>query len=113
MEKYSENRPWGKFEQFSLNEVSTVKIIYVNKNEELSLQYHKKREEFWKIIDGNPIITIGDKEIEAKKDDEFFIPIETKHRIKTKDSPSRILEISFGNFDEKDIVRLEDKYNRI
>ena len=112
MKKYSENRPWGKFEQFSLNEISTVKIISVNPNEELSLQYHNKREEFWRVIDGEALIYIGDEIKKGKQDDEFFIPLKTNHRIKTEESSVRILEISFGEFDENDIVRLEDKYNR-
>jgi len=112
MKKYAEERPWGKFEQFSLNEISTVKIISVNPNEELSLQYHNKREEFWRVIDGEALIYVGDDILKGKKDDEFFIPIKTNHRIKTENSAVRILEISYGEFDENDIVRLEDKYNR-
>jgi len=112
MEKYFEKRPWGSFEQFCKNEVCTVKIINVEPNEELSLQYHIHRDEFWKIILGKAIIVIGEQINYGKEGDEFFIPRETKHRIKTENSPVKILEISFGNFDENDIVRLEDKYKR-
>ena len=50
--------------------------------------------------------------LEAKLDDEFFIPRLVKHRIETCDSLVRILEISYGIFDEKDIFRLEDIYER-
>ena len=42
---YEEERPWGRFRKFTDNQKSTVKIIYVNPNEELSLQSHKKRKE--------------------------------------------------------------------
>ncbi len=112
MEKYSEERPWGKFEQFCLNEPATVKIISVKTNSQLSLQFHHHRDEFWRVVEGKAIITLGDKEIEAVKGDEFFIPRKTNHRISTKDSETKIMEISFGKFDEKDIVRLEDVYNR-
>jgi mannose-6-phosphate isomerase-like protein (cupin superfamily) len=112
MKKYIEKRPWGKFEQFCENEICTVKIINVNPNEELSLQYHLHRDEFWRVLDGSATIVVGDKMQDGKEGDEFFIPKKTRHRIKTGNSPVRILEISFGRFDEDDIVRLEDKYKR-
>lgn len=112
MEKYKEERPWGNFERFTHNEISTVKILTVNPNEELSLQYHQEREEFWKVIDGKGTFTVGDETKCGKQGDEFFIPKETLHQIKTTDSEVRILEIAFGNFDENDIVRIEDKYDR-
>ena len=112
MKKYTEKRPWGSFEQFTHNELSTVKIINVNPGQELSLQYHNHRDEFWRIIRGKANIILGEETHEAKEGDEFFIPKKTKHRIMTDNKAAQILEISFGKFDEEDIVRLEDKYNR-
>lgn len=113
MKKYKEERPWGNFERFCQNEKTTVKILQVNPNEELSLQFHHNRDEFWKVIEGSGIILIGNETRIGKKGDEFFIKRETNHQIKTSDSSVSILEISFGDFDENDIVRLKDKYNRI
>ena len=113
MKIYKEERPWGNFERFTHNEISTVKILTVNPNEELSLQYHHNREEFWRIIDGTGSFTIGDTIKIGQKGDEFFIPKETIHQIKTSNDSVTIIEIAFGNFDENDIVRLKDKYNRI
>lgn len=112
MKKYTEKRPWGKFERFCLNEKCTVKIISVEPEEELSWQYHKKRGEFWRLIEGQAKIMIDKMTKTGKKDDEFFIRKGAKHRIKTGKSSAKILEISWGKFDEKDIVRLEDKYGR-
>lgn len=112
MKKYCEKKPWGSFEQFCKNKFCTVKVINVNPNEQLSLQYHNNRDEFWRVIKGKAQIVIGEEIIDAKEDDEFRIPRKTQHRIIAKDDPVRILEISFGDFDEEDIVRIEDKYNR-
>jgi len=112
LETYTEKRPWGSFERFTQNESSTVKIITVNAGEELSLQYHLKRSEFWKILSGNPTITAGEKIIEAKAGDEFFQLAKQNHRIQAGATETRILEIAFGQFEEGDIVRLEDKYGR-
>ncbi|MAG60696.1 mannose-6-phosphate isomerase [archaeon] len=113
MEKCSEERPWGKFERFCHNQKVTVKIISVKPNSRLSLQYHNKREEFWRVISGSGQIVLGNKVIDVLEGDEFLIPIKTNHRIIAINHNLKILEISFGNFDEDDIVRLEDDYSRI
>ena len=112
MKKYTEKRPWGSFEEFCKNDICTVKIITVNPNEELSLQYHNHRDEFWRILQGTAKIIIGDKIVDGKEGDEFFVTKGTKHRIAAGDKAVKVLEISFGKFDENDIVRLEDKYKR-
>lgn len=113
MEKYSEERPWGKFEQFCHNETVTVKIITVKPNSRLSLQYHHHREEFWRVISGSGQIVLGEKTLDANVGDEFVIPTKAKHRMMTTDSEMQIMEISYGEFDENDIVRLSDDYNRV
>ena len=112
MKKYLEKRPWGKFERFCLNELCTVKLHFITPGEEFSLQSHNNRSEFWKIIRGQGEITVGEEVKEAKKDDEFFIDKKVKHRAKAGKEGIEILEISFGEFDEKDEIRFEDKYNR-
>ncbi len=109
---YTEERPWGKFERFTQNEISTVKIITIKPGGELSLQYHAGRAEFWKVILGNPLITVGETVTEAKEGDEFFVAPQQKHRMQAREQEVRILEIALGTFDEDDIVRLEDKYGR-
>jgi CBS domain-containing protein len=72
-EKYTEQRPWGYFEQFCQNTLCTVKIIHVNPHEELSLQYHNSRNEFWKVIGGQGIVVIDKKELTALPGIEFRI----------------------------------------
>ncbi len=113
MRKLVVKKPWGQFDQFTHKELSTVKIISVNPNSSLSLQYHNSRSEFWRVLSGHPIVTIGEKEIKALPGDEFVIEKKEKHRISAGDDTVQFLEISYGNFDEEDIVRLEDKYGRV
>ena len=52
------NKPWGRFDQFTHNEISTVKILTVNPNKRLSLQSHDKREEMWIALDDGVITEI-------------------------------------------------------
>jgi mannose-6-phosphate isomerase len=110
--KYLEERPWGKFEQFTFNEVSTVKILTIKEGEHPSLQFHYHRDELWRVIKGKVSITLSDKKIIAQEGDELFIPRGTKHTAEGVDGDADILEISYGKFDENDIVRVEDKYGR-
>ncbi|MBU4031059.1 phosphomannose isomerase type II C-terminal cupin domain [Patescibacteria group bacterium] len=112
MEKYIEKRPWGQFERFCLNQLCTVKMIFVLPGEELSLQRHNKRSEFWRVIRGGGEITVGEAVKKAEKGEEFFIEKKAKHRVKAGEKGIEILEISFGEFDEEDEERLEDKYKR-
>lgn len=112
MDIKEEQRPWGSFRRFTLNEPSTVKLVHVDAGKQLSLQYHNDREEFWRILDGDPTIIIGENEKIAKEGDEFFVPKKTHHRIRANQNNVRILELAFGAFDEQDIVRLEDSYGR-
>ena len=112
MNKKQDIRPWGEEEILTMNEKTTVKILTINPAERCSLQYHNHRKEFWKIIEGEAILQIGEQSIDSMVGDEYEIGIGVKHRITGKDKPAKILEISFGDFDENDIVRLEDDYGR-
>jgi mannose-6-phosphate isomerase-like protein (cupin superfamily) len=113
MKKKVDIRPWGKFERFTLNESSTVKIIAVKPGKRLSLQYHNHREEFWRILEGKAKITLGKKIKIAREGDEIFVKKKQLHRIEALSKPVRFLEIAFGKFDENDIVRIDDDFGRI
>lgn len=107
-----EKRPWGEFRQFTNAEPVTVKIITLRRGEILSLQYHNKRSEFWRILKGAPELIIGEMSVQAHPGDEFTIPQGVHHRVSAINEDAEFLEISRGDFDEEDIVRIEDKYGR-
>jgi mannose-6-phosphate isomerase-like protein (cupin superfamily) len=107
-------RPWGSFIQFTHNDKNTVKILEIKPKEMLSLQSHKNRAEFWYIIEGNPTIVLNTKIKKYKPGDSIRVRKGVKHRIINKTNMKiRILEIAIGNFDEKDEIRYEDKYDRL
>jgi mannose-1-phosphate guanylyltransferase/mannose-6-phosphate isomerase len=105
-------KPWGNFKQYTLNEPTTVKIITVEPGQCLSKQSHRMRDELWIPLDEGAKMEIGDRKIHPKKEEEIWIPRNVVHRLSAKDKRVRILEISFGTFDEEDVIRYEDKYGR-
>ncbi len=112
MDTYSEHRPWGSFKKFHENKQCTVKLIYVNADARLSLQYHHERWEFWEIIKGVAEVQLDGVTHVLKETESITIPTWSIHRVKALGESCIILEISYGKFDENDIVRVEDDYQR-
>ncbi len=112
IQPYKEERPWGSFTEFTRNSLSTVKIITVEPGQSLSLQTHKERDEFWRIISGTGTVQIGTERASASAGMDYFVPRGTAHRIEAGNEALALLEIALGNADENDIVRLEDRYGR-
>lgn len=108
-----EVRPWGSFERFTLNEPTTVKVITVEPNQQLSLQQHEHRDEEWRFLRGSGSVVIGEQILPAKEGDQFTVTRGTKHRVISGADGLQFLEISFGQFDENDITRFDDKYGRV
>lgn len=107
-----EERPWGDFERFTLNEQTTVKIVHVKAGEAISLQTHANRDEFWRVLSGSGTVHAGNEEKTANPGDTFFNARGAEHRVEAGPEGLSFLEIAFGEFDESDISRLEDRYGR-
>jgi mannose-1-phosphate guanylyltransferase len=84
----------------------------VHARSRLSLQYHNYRKEFWRVIRGPVMVQIGDQTFRAKEGETFEIPAGAVHRLSALERDSTVLEISYGRFDEQDIVRVEDDFGR-
>ena len=107
------DRPWGSFWQYSHNEKDvTVSLMQVNPNQRLSLQSHQGRDELWIVLDDGSEIQIGEEILYPKVGDELWIPAGAKHRLSSVGPPVRVLEVAFGNWQQADIVRYDDDYNR-
>lgn len=106
-------RPWGSFQQLTLNEASTVKVITVDPGHRLSLQTHEHRAELWQVLDGPIDVTVGEQTWSAQPGEQVWVPQGAVHRMANSGAaPGRVLEVGYGHFDEDDIVRLEDDYAR-
>ena len=104
------NKPWGYFEKLTDNEKTTVKVITILAGHRTSLQFHENRSEKWYVLNGEGYAILEDKK-KIQTGDEISIPIKAVHRLEAT-TDMKILEISFGLFQESDIKRLEDDYVR-
>ena len=109
---FQEERPWGDFRQFTHNSPSTIKIVTIKPEGALSLQSHAKRSEFWYIVSGGGIIHVEDKEYNVTPGDEYGAKVGAKHRWIAGPEGMILVEVATGDFDEEDIIRYEDKYDR-
>lgn len=106
-------RPWGFFKQFANNKECTVSLMTVLPGQRLSLQSHTGRAELWIVLDNGAIIQVGDATSEYKAGDEIWIPANERHRLSCQgNQPIRVLEVAFGNWQQDDIKRYNDDYNR-
>lgn len=114
-ELYTEKRPWGYYTILDEGKGYKVKKLVFDPGKRLSLQIHKRRSESWTIIEGEPVITCGDKVETYRTGECIKIPVEAKHRIENPtDKPVVIIEVQSGDYlEEDDIIRFEDDYQRI
>lgn len=106
-------RPWGSFKQFANNENCTVSLMTVLPGQRLSLQSHTGRAEMWIVLDDGAVVQVGEKVNECKAGDEIWIRVNEKHRLSNNtETPVRVLEVAFGNWQQEDIKRFQDDYTR-
>jgi mannose-6-phosphate isomerase len=108
----SVERPWGSFRQFANNQDVTVSLMVVKAGQRLSLQSHTGRAELWIVLDDGAAVQVGEHVLHPKAGDEIWIAAQTKHRLSSIGPEVRVLEVAFGNWQQADIKRYEDDYQR-
>ena len=110
-----EIRPWGVFYIIADEKNYKIKRIEVNTGARLSYQYHIGRSELWLIIEGKAKVTINGVDKYYKVGDSITIPVKSKHRVENHSNQKLVfIEVQHGEyFDEHDIVRIKDDFNRL
>ncbi len=106
-----DGRPWGGWTL--VRTTAGHKILMAKARHRLSLQRHQKRGELWVIMHGKARVTVGEKTFILKKGGIVFIPPLTPHRLEALRRDVIWIELYTGEYDEKDIERLEDDYGRV
>ncbi len=105
-------RPWGFFEQFAHNEPVTVSLMTVRPGQRLSLQSHNGRAELWIVLDAGTLLQVGDVILRPEPGDKIWIPAGVQHRLSSAGPEVRVLEVAYGDWQQDDITRYDDDYQR-
>jgi mannose-1-phosphate guanylyltransferase/mannose-6-phosphate isomerase len=108
-------RPWGSYEGVDNGERFQVKRIMVKPGASLSLQMHHHRAEHWIVVKGTARVTCGEESFLLSENQSTYIPLGQTHRLENPGAiPLEIIEVQSGPYlGEDDIVRFEDKYQRV
>jgi mannose-6-phosphate isomerase len=107
-------KPWGYEIIYALTDRYCGKVLFIRKDEQLSLQFHREKDEVIYVLAGRIEMEIGDPggplDIEVVGPGHaFHIQPGTVHRWRALEDTT-VLEVSTPEID--DIVRLEDRYGR-
>jgi len=136
-------RPWGGFfvisednaqdfsnvyfdglntEELKVSGKLSPKILIIAPNKRLSWQYHNRRSEIWKVVNGEIKVVTSNDDIERKVEilkegDEFRLSKGERHRIIGTEFYAIVAEIWIHTnkdhpSDENDIVRIQDDFDR-
>ena len=108
------NKPWGYYLVLETTKSFQIKEIVIYPNKRLSLQKHKKRDEYWTVLNGKAEVILNDKKLNLLKGESIFIPRNNIHRVKNTGFDDLIIkELQTGDyFGEDDIIRIDDDYGR-
>ena len=107
-------KPWGYEVIWAICNKFAGKILVINPSHKLSRQYHLQKEETIYVLAG--VLTIelgknGEKKTILKPGQSFHVKPGTIHRFCANEGRVELVEVSTPEL--KDVVRLEDSYNRI
>ncbi|MFA5858311.1 MAG: cupin domain-containing protein [Elusimicrobiota bacterium] len=103
-------KPWGKEIWVAHTDKYVGKVIWINKGQRLSKQYHNIKHETLYVDSGVLYIEINGEDRVMHEGDAIVITPKTVHRMGAKGSDVKIFEVSTSEVE--DVVRLEDDYGR-
>lgn len=108
------HKPWGHEEIFAETARYVGKILFIRAGEALSLQYHERKEETLRVLEGTLQLLTGLHltaldTVHLTAGEVFHIAPGVIHRMVATTDCS-LLEVSTPELD--DVVRLEDRYGR-
>jgi mannose-6-phosphate isomerase len=109
------DKPWGHELVWALSDDYAGKLLAVKAGHELSLQFHRQKDESWYLLEGRAEVEFagpGEKVTTSEvivRGAAFRIRPGTVHRIRALED-TVMLEVSTPHLD--DVVRLEDQYGR-
>ncbi len=112
-------RPWGRYRVLFDDYKCQIKQIIVYPGQAISLQSHSKRDELWKLLQGEGEVILDGCTLEANAEivhcSYFIIRRGVQHRITNTGIENLVfIEVQTGDsFAEDDIQRFADDYGRV
>lgn len=108
-------KPWGYEEIWAETDKYVGKYLYINAGCRLSGQYHERKTETIRVLEGDLVLETRDidgRTIERimKRGEVFHVPTGTIHRFGARENNVILVEVSTPELD--DVVRLQDDYER-
>lgn len=108
-------KPWGHEIWFAVTDRYAGKILHVNAGHELSLQFHRRKDETIYVLSGALELELDDDAGELRTyrlqpGQCQRIEVGRRHRMRALEDTD-ICEVSTPDLD--DVVRLEDRYGRV
>ncbi|HEY7520804.1 MAG TPA: cupin domain-containing protein [Methylomirabilota bacterium] len=110
------DKPWGYELLWAQTPRYAAKILYIKKGEQLSLQYHERKEETMLLHSGRMLLILEDehgvlRDIYVAPGEAYHIPVGRRHRMVALDEDCKVFEVSTNDLD--DVVRIDDLYGRV
>jgi mannose-6-phosphate isomerase len=108
-------KPWGYELIYAATDRYSGKVLFIKAGEQLSLQFHKEKDETIYVHSGRLALEMGEpgKPVDTEvvgPGRAFHLAPGTVHRMRALED-TYVLEVSTPELD--DVIRLEDKYGRI
>jgi mannose-6-phosphate isomerase-like protein (cupin superfamily) len=107
-------KPWGKEEIWAETPKYVGKYLYISAGHRLSRQYHEKKEETIRVLQGLLLLELGTganiMQLTLSPGEIYHVTPKTVHRFCAKDDDVVLVEVSTPELD--DVVRISDDYSR-
>lgn len=108
-------KPWGHEEIWAETDKYCGKILYIQAGQRLSLQYHEKKTETIRVMQGTLHLTLQDSkgiifDRKMSAGESYHVAPNTIHRFGAGEHDVVVIEVSTPELD--DVVRLQDDYKR-
>ena len=106
-------KPWGYEVLWANTENYVAKLIHINPESRMSLQFHQKKEETIYVMRGELVVWENKEKnefIRLGPGNTYHVKPGMVHRFGAKKQPVMLMEVSTNHL--SDVVRIEDDYKR-
>lgn len=104
-------KPWGYEHIWARTDKYVGKLLHINPNSRLSLQYHNQKEETIYVLKGTLSLDLEERTMLLFPGETYHIPPGLVHRFCALDEEVELMEVSTTELD--DVVRIQDDYKRL